>query len=261
MRPAVCLLLIYIAVASVSAQRFDVVSIKPVEFSNESFFDGYVAGGGMCARPGVKVSANRVLVSISTVCGLIRAAYDVRDYQVIGTPDALTKAVATNFFSVDARIENGATATPDQARTMLQSMLADRFKLHVHREPRQVPIYTLVVAKGGHKLAEGTDVPCPFEYPNVSGPGVIASCKPTMSMAQLVFALNRQADRPIMDKTGLTGKYAFVLRWLAEASVPSQDPLPSLFTAIQEQLGLKLEPQRDAVDAIVVDHVESPSPN
>lgn len=182
MRAAACLLLMCGAVASVSAQRFDVVSIKPVEFSNESFFDGYVAGGGMCGRPGLKVSANRVLVSVSTVCGLIRAAYDVRDYHVIGIPDALTKAVAANFFTIDARIDNGATATPDQARTMLQTMLADRFKLRVHREPRQVPVYALTVAKVGHKLTEGADIPCPFQYPDVSGPGVIASCKPTMSM-------------------------------------------------------------------------------
>ena len=161
-----------------------------------------------------------------------------------------------------------------QRRLMMQAMLADRFKLKVHHETKELPMYSLVIAKGGFKLKEADPNDT---YPNgVKGPDGVGHSGMMMFLngvlkaqgvpiSNLANSLSLQVHRLVVDKTGLTGKYDFSLAWTADGVTPDNglgaETWPSLFTALQEQLGLKLEPTKGMVDTIVVDHVEMPSEN
>ena len=159
---------------------------------------------------------------------------------------------------------------------MMQAMLADRFKLKAHRETKDLPMYALVVAKGGFKLK---DADPNNTYPNgIKGPDGVSHAGMMMMRRDMLTAqavpisslagnLAGQLHRIVLDRTGLTGKYDITLRWSPdEMSNEQQDAAttisaPSIFTALDEQLGLKLESTRGPVDAIVVDHIEMPSEN
>jgi uncharacterized protein (TIGR03435 family) len=151
---------------------------------------------------------------------------------------------------------------------MLQPLLEERFKLKVHRETREMPEYRLVIAKGGSKLREyrkedgdtrqmGTRI----------GRGLIDAHGTEFN--ELVFFLRSELGRPVIDATGLTGKFDFKLEWVPDESQPNSGgdaPPPdatgaSIFAAIQEQLGLKLEAMKGPVEMLVIDHVEKPSEN
>ena len=159
-----------------------------------------------------------------------------------------------------------------QMRDRVRSMLADRFQLTVHRETKEGAVYALVVAKGGPKLKENTE--------GAGRPGIFARRRGeltgTSALIQwLTQALSNQLSRPVVDKTGLTSKYDFQLQWTPDPSqippgmpppgveaLPPADPNgPDVFTAIQEQLGLRLESQKGPVDVLVVDRIEKPSEN
>jgi uncharacterized protein (TIGR03435 family) len=167
----------------------------------------------------------------------------------------MPSAEPSEYFEIDARA--GTTATIDEARAMLQSLLAERFRLRVHREPRETPVYVLTAAKGGPKKTACTNP----EAPSVYTSGRLLSCRPTLPMGRVAQLLGRETHRPVLVDTGLTGPDVFELYWLPEGAEPQPDSPPSLFTAIQEQLGLKLEARRGTVEAIVVDHAEGPSAN
>jgi uncharacterized protein (TIGR03435 family) len=148
------------------------------------------------------------------------------------------RANASNFFEVDARAAGETTPSMDDARAMLRALLADRFLLRAHHDPRDARIYALTVAKGGPKMT-------PCSNPNAASifsPGLLLSCTPPMPIARIVQLLSREAGRPVVDKTGLTGTLTFELRWLPEGAPSQLDSPPALFTAIQEQCGLKLAP-------------------
>jgi uncharacterized protein (TIGR03435 family) len=268
MRLAVLLLLVASVVAPARARQaqsppaFDVVSIKPAEFPNLAYFEGFAAGaGGTCGFSRFTPVGPRVSFGKTTACSLIRMAYDVMDYQVVAMPPRLSGKEQSAWYEVEARAAAGTTLTVEQTRLMLQTLLADRFKLKFHREPREVPIYALVVMKEGHKLG-----PVPAACTNtrgvsIGGPGTMLNCRPVTTMAQLATALSRQMDRPVVDRTGLTGTYPLSLAWSGREPLAGSDTSPSIFTAVQEQLGLRLEPTVDKVDAIVVDAIEPPTPN
>ena len=265
--------LVFLLIAAVSAAvsvealqtpaspAFEVVSIKPAQFPSDVYFEGYAAGAGLCGFSRFTPVGPRVSIPATTACSLIRMAYDIKDYQVLSMPPRMAGKEQTAWYVIEARAQPGTTLTVEQARLMLQAMLAERFKLKFHREPHEAPVYALVVSKQGHKLSTD-DIVCPKAGMTLmAGSGTLRSCKPQMSMAQLAFALSRELDRPAVDRTGLTGTYALALEWAGRDSVAGVDSRPSLFTAVQEQLGLRLEPSTDAVDAFVIDHVEAPSPN
>jgi bla regulator protein blaR1 len=222
---------------------------------------------------------------------LIQQAYGVEDNQILGAPSWIGSA----RFDIEAKVSSSETDAlhnlgPDQRRLMLQPLLADRFQLKVHTEVRELPILALVVAKGGPKLHEAKPGDT---YPNgikgfdgeAGGPGLMhmgpgqltAQGLPMSSVAQL---LSQQLGRTVHDKTGLTGKYDFTLQWTPEVGgspmmkgpgagqqgpggppSPTDNGGPSIFTAIQEQLGLKLESQKGPVEVVIIDHVETPSEN
>jgi len=226
---------------------------------------------------------------------LIRFAYDLKsDAQLIGGPGW----VNSDRFDIEAKEDETQTQAlnklppPEmskQVRMMLQSLLADRFGLKVSHTTRELPVYALVIAKGGPKLTPTTTPPIvpPGDQPpggdpakktfnrgiRMAGNGDLTGMAATTAF--LADVLSRQPElgnRLVEDKTGLTGEYDWTLKWtpapmdssssVEGAAPPAGDPsTPSLFTALQEQLGLKVEPQKDAVDILVIDHVEQPSPN
>ena len=180
----------------------------------------------------------------------------------------------SDSFTIEAKA--GDTARPAEGTDamsrlmlMLQSLLADRFRLSVHRETREEAVYDLVVAKGGPKLMksepEGKPQGRRMEW------GVLGGT--ALPVPVLAVSLSQLLERPVIDRTGLKGIYDFTLTWMPDSSQArgfgdsSQTTLapvperPSIFTAIQEQLGLELRTARGAVDVLVIDHVEKPDAN
>jgi uncharacterized protein (TIGR03435 family) len=237
--------------AGLQAQTFGVASVKPSapDNSNGSTFE-YLTGGGLRVRNG-------------TLHGLIESAYDVRDFQVIGGPNWVT----TERFDVSARSQSSESPAPrsDEMRTArlkLRLLLADRFKLVVHHETRELPQYVLRVDKGGPKLASGGDVP-----PANGRTGIQSDCGHLIgtfaSVANLAVYLSRQLRRPVVDATTLAARYNFELSWTPELSpcADSTESAPSIFTALQEQLGLKLESIKGPSEVVVIDAAEMPPDN
>lgn len=218
---------------------------------------------------------------------LLRQAYAVQDFQIVGGPNWL----ASDRFDIVAKPPDGMTG-PEQIRPMLRALLAERFKLVTHNETREMPIYSLVVARADGKLGpklSDAKVDCearlsaarrggpPLDFP---APGQPIECGFMMGpgnmnvggmpMLELARSLSPIVGRIVIDKTGLKGRYDFQMTYAPEgrgfgagpvgADAPPVDPnTPSLFTALQEQLGLKLESERGSVDVVVIDRVEQPS--
>jgi uncharacterized protein (TIGR03435 family) len=234
---------------------FDAVSIKPSESLRGSTFQ-FLPGGGLNVRSG-------------TLRGLIESAYDVREeFQIVGASgwmnseryDVIAKSGAS-----DEQTTRNAQDNIAATRVRLQALLADRFELKIHRETRGLPGYALVQAKTGSKL-----VPDTTPAGQNTRDGIEALCgrmKGTRaSSAQLASRLARVLNRSISDRTALSLKYTFSLEWTPDTGSCGPDSLtssdgPSLVTALQEQLGLKLEPIRADVEVLVIDHAERPSPD
>ena len=205
---------------------------------------------------------------------LVKLAYHVQDLQIEGGPDWIN----TEKYDVHAKLSSADTAElqkiPIEQRTgdqgMLQALLRDHFRLALHPETRNLPVYDLVVDKNGSKLQES------------KGPRMMHMEKGQLvsqgtHLAFLADQLSIRLGRTVVDKTGLTGNYTFTLRWtpdaseearLSRAGMPSPPAAssqevsgPPLLTAVQEQLGLKLEPHTDATQVLIIDHAETPSEN
>lgn len=197
---------------------------------------------------------------------LIQFAYDVPDSQILGGPawlDSITFDIdAKSDPSVDAELHALPTEQArDQKQRMVQALLADRFELKVHQETRQLPVYALIVTKDGPKFKpsriDGTTIDTGRTRLHIAGSddtiGILAR--------ELALVLGRV----VLNQTGLSGRYDLSLRWTpddpASSASSSPDAPPDIFTAIQEQLGLKLESTKGPVSVLVIDSVEKPSPN
>jgi len=144
---------------------------------------------------------------------------------------------------------------------MMRNLLAERFQLKVHREAKEVPIYALVVAKGGPKLKESPSDASATGFVRATDKGLHMEAK-RGTMEKLAAQLSTTAGRPVLDKTGLTGNYEYALDWFpANRIAPPNSDVPSMFTALQEQLGLRLESATGLQEALVIDHAERPSQN
>jgi len=243
--------------------EFEVASIKPGKPGARTTFG--VGNGG----------ASEVNVTLKA---LLAFAYRLQEYQILNGPGW----VGSDRFNIEAKAAD-RNADPDQLRLMLQSLFADRFKLVLHRETRQSNIYVLVTAKGGPRIRVSLDQISPtVNGPSAPGAGpnrgvmrmgggsVIGNAVPLSLFASL---LSQRLDRPVVDKTNLTGRFDIQLQWTPDVGEnplsPSGDPLPpptdisgpSIFGAIQEQLGLKLEAARGPVEVLILDQVEKPSGN
>ena len=145
--------------------------------------------------------------------------------------------------------------------SMIARMLADRFKLVVHKETKEASVYALVIAKGGPKLTPSAgDIPAAWRQRTPQTPNVRV-LRARTSMTYLALSLVIEARRPVIDRTGLTGDFDMELTFAPYNSAVADSPAPDLFTAVQEQLGLRLEPARAPVDVLVIDHVEKPTPD
>ena len=206
---------------------------------------------------------------------LIEMAYHVQVAQISGPQDLLNKPK----FDIEAKLDPSSVAAMGQQtsggknfddQAMLKSLLADRFKLVMHSEARTVPAYDLVTDEGGAKLQPTGEAPRMMHF----GPGELTSSGAPLEL--LAAQLSARLGVPVVDKTGLNGNYAFNLRWTPDPSEteklkasgepvapepPADASGPSLATALQAQLGLKLQPNTEPVQVLVIDHAEVPSEN
>ncbi len=215
---------------------------------------------------GPSLSGTSVTMAASTVSDLIGNAYGLRDYQLAGVAEWMR----STRYDITARAAGDAAPTEEQARQMLRTLLADRFQLTFHMEQRESPVYALVIGKGGPKLKEDAAGSGIVKF-NRNGRDVTLVFMGT-PIDSLINQLPRMpgVDRPVIDKTALAGKYDFQLTltdfqlgMTAERQgIPAADSEgASVFTALQDQLGLKLESQKAQIDVLVIDHVEPPSAN
>jgi uncharacterized protein (TIGR03435 family) len=278
-----------IGAAGQAPPQFEVASIKP----NKSG-DGRVMIG---VQPGGRFTATNVPLRM-----LIRNAYQLQDFQIVGGPDWLS----TDRFDVIAKAEEGAgdafraaqSGEPSRGQLMLRALLAERFKLVAHTENREMPIFALVLARSDGKLGpqlqkSTTDCTGPaagrgrgqMPPPGPPQPGERLPCGIRVapgnmsvggsSLAQFASSLGMFVGRIVVDRTGLDGTYDFNLTWtpdqIANRPPGAPDPLvngvpidpngPSIFTAVQEQLGLKLDSQKGPVSVLVIDRADHPVEN
>jgi uncharacterized protein (TIGR03435 family) len=231
--------------ASAAAQSFEVATIKP---SQPQSADRQISG--------FQTPAGGRLNSVSTSLRMmITFAYNVKDYQVSGGPGW------ANSEPYDITAKAAGNATPAQLRLMLQTLLTERFKLALRHETKEAPIYELVVAKGGPKIKE--DTTSARRITNYNGRGGVMVQKASLAdFAQLLGG--SLTGRPVVDKTGLQSTYSFKLDFapdIGEAGVSPDPNAPSLFTALQEQLGLRLQPAKGPVENLVIEGAERPSEN
>jgi uncharacterized protein (TIGR03435 family) len=244
---------------------FEVTSVKPSKLENGRFT---MSGGPGTADPGrinyTNIMLRRILLN----------AYEVKNYQIAG-PEWLDTA----RFDISAKVPAGATR--EQFLTMLRNLLATRFRMKIHRESRELPIYALVTAKNGPKIkpsvkpsnggpedelatiraSEGKDGFPTLSWPS---PGLVIETKNGRAritakeapLAKLADLLAGQVGRPVIDTTGLAENYSFVVYFTPEAASASDSPEPSIFEALQEQLGLRLEARKGPVELLVIDQAD-----
>lgn len=208
-------------------------------------------------REGFPYDGHYVSCIHETLAAILSIAYSVHMKQIVGAPEWMTK---------DRYDINGVPDVPGapdlrQQQEMYQKLLADRFHLVFHRETREMPIYAITVAKGGPML-KPAGLNETFNAGNSNSGGQRTMKFRGMSMHAFALNLNFYEDRPVVDETSLNGRYDFTLTWTYDVSREGDpDAPPSLFTAIKDQLGLKMEAVRGPAEVLVIDHVERPSKN
>jgi uncharacterized protein (TIGR03435 family) len=244
MRAPILLMTASLAFAQVPVRHeFDVATIKPnTSLPNVIHIPQSVGG--------------RFHFPFNSLKMLISTAYKLKPFEILDGPSW----IASNRYDVEAK---SADPKPTDAdfRLMMQNLLADRFKLKTHKETRELPMFSLVVAKGTSKLRptpEGGCAPIPC--------GVLIPSKASLhggniTMRDLVEVLTNLLGAPVIDNTGYTAPFDVHLEFTREGAPTTDDSPPSIFTAIQEQLGLRLEAHKAPAEVIVVDHAEKPTDN
>lgn len=241
--------------AADAVPSFDVASIRP----NNS--GGYRSGFVLVNIEGEHYYARKV-----SALDLIKFAYRLQAKQILGLPSWANEKT----YDISAVMQPEGRPSFDQLRIMLQKLLADRFKLAAHPDQRTLPVYVLTVAKGGSRLKPSTSPNVhDLERPAAGGMEFALYGSPTSGYAN--YLQQALVDRPVLDHTSLPGKYDYDVTFLPDQTMfggrfrPSPDTLanaaPNFFTAIQEQLGLKLTPANASANVLVVDHLEPPSEN
>ncbi len=226
--------------------RFDVASVKVHQPNSPD-------------RPQFGVSANHLKIS-GNINQLVIYAYDLKRYQVSGGPDwVVNPSLDRDYYDIDAAAEEGRILTTDEARLMLRTLLAERFLLAVHKESRSMPVYALVVNRGGPKLKESSADEV-TKSSGHAGATTVTFAFVRSTIDSLVQLLSGAAERPVVDRTGLSGNYDFKVEFARNPTAAIADDVPIMFTAVQE-LGLKLESQKAPVEMMVIDRVERPFRN
>lgn len=255
---------------------FEVATVRPWKpapgIGSEATADGSAAPQKLTKV--VPVGASRPVSDrldfIGQVQLLIESAYGLAlssGERIVGGPEWVRRE--SDRYEVVAKIEDARFAAmqklsqadqQEQLALMEQALLADRFKLKVHFETREMPVYALIVAKGGAKLSAASDAET--SQISLAGRGqefdLTAKAVTLDELVQSPFL--RVDGRTIQNRTDLKGKYSFSLRWAREGSTDSGNE-PDLFTALREQIGLKLAPAKRPVEVIVIDHIERPDEN
>jgi uncharacterized protein (TIGR03435 family) len=235
---------------------FEAASVRPIAPND-------LQGSSFEFRPG------SLKITNGTLIGIIESAFEVRDFQIAGTP----RWANSDRYNIVATSASGdpATKAGDQpveislTRQRLRNLLSERFQFKAHYETRDLPIYVLTAAKGGPALKDGKPSNTPAGIQKVCGQMTGMSA----SMSNLATYLSRELDRIVEDRSGLSGRYDFHLDWTPHPdrcpvfTIDAGNPVawPSLFTALREQLGLKLESTRGPVQVIVIDSVKKPDDN
>lgn len=278
------------AASDAAAPAFEVASVKAhtPDPSGRVFIS---MGGG---------DASRYTATNVTAKMLITLAYNIKNFQVLGGPSWID----SNHYDVDAKVPDDQvdeirklprSQQMDRMRPMVRALLADRFKLSVTEGTKELPVFALVLAKGGSKLTESAPPPPrdPSAPPMPLGPSRSNGPPPpapggfymfmgadrqaiiagnSVPLSNLVNMFSQQLGREVLDQTGLKGYYTFKLSWSSEQGLgggalppdpnnSTADAGESIFTAMQEQLGLKLEDTKAPVETVTIDHIEEPSPN
>lgn len=235
---------------------FAVATIKPSQ-----------PGEGVKSLPPV---GYRTILRNLTVLKLVTFAYDVRPEQIVGAP----KWVDSERIDIEGVSDTPGTPDVKQLKTMLQKLMVDRLQLKFHWEKRDLPAYALVVGKNGAAISQSKDSPHGLQafYIKVNGTGSRTLTAKNVEVGELAHMLQSNVvDRPVVDETGMKGEYDFVLTWMPDDTQMSQGgtaagsdggtDAPGIFTAMQEQLGLKLRAEKTPVPVMVVDRLEQPSAN
>jgi bla regulator protein blaR1 len=243
-----------IAIGIINAPRIRAQSARPLAFEVASIKLDPLQGGGFRIGPPFRISGTNVAMRLITLSELVQTAYDVRDFQIAGAP--AWAGDGGDYYSIQARAPGTAVPSADQVRLMLQSLLADRFQLKLHRDSKEMAVYHLIIMKNGPKLKQ-----IPPDTPRTQLPQNTWRTP----IEQLTGTLSRQLNRPMIDQTGLSGTFEYTMNWgqidIARHADPDGFAVADLSTAIQEQLGLKLESAKEQIPILIIDHVERPSAN
>ncbi|HXE65083.1 MAG TPA: TIGR03435 family protein [Bryobacteraceae bacterium] len=226
-----------------TAPSFDVATVKPSDA---------LKNAGLASGWSISASHNGLKI-IGTLQTFIRYSYGAQDGYAYGGQDLRISGgppwLDRDMWEIDAKADRQVTA--GELKRMLQSLLTERFKLAVHPETRELPVYSMVPAKGGPKLQRGDD--------HLRGSFSISGTflRGTIDSGAFAAHLTSTLHRPVIDNTGLQGIWKFDLTWAPDDVTTG----PSIFTAIQEQLGLKLESAKGPVQVLVIDRAEMPSGN
>lgn len=235
---------------------FDVATIKP----NDS---------GATSAQGLNIGPHQFRTRATSLMDLVAFAYAVQSKQLIGAPDWVFK----DRYDIEAKFDEDGLPSTDQARSALRKLLTERFGFKVHKDKREMSAFVLTVAKSGLKIKESDQPMGPgFGFRPKAGGLTIPVRAATMSDLS-GFLQMMVLDRPVVDRTDLSKRYDFLLAFTPDdsqfnghppplpAKTDATETAPSLFEAMQNDLGLKLEAQKTAVDVLVVDHVDKPSAN
>lgn len=239
------LLATQLAHAQTSTPSFEVATIRVTGPSSDGHTHiNYPAGD--------RFSATNI-----TVLALMQWACSMPEKQILEGPSWLASTRFDFQAKADTDQMKGVTSEQDRdlKRRMVQALLAERFQLKFHQETRTLPAYDLVLAKSGSKLpptrSNGKSIGTGRTYFNGEG----------LTMILFAQELSQITGRVVVDKTNLTERYDVKLQWSSDDAPATDNSAPSLFTAVQEQLGLKLEPAKESVPVLVIDRIEMPTPN
>ncbi len=234
-------LLLCTAAFAQTPQAFDVASIRPNHSGSTDSNVDSTAGG-------------RLTITNETLRELIKLAFSVKDYEITGAPGWID----SERYDIAAKTASAVKVSLEDEKSLLRALLGDRFSMKSHVEQKEGTIYTLRIGKDGSRLTRHDDG---------TGTKARASCGHLLggrvTTAVLATMLSRQLEHDVADDTGLPGKYDFQLDWTPDAGPcpGATADQPSIFTAVQQQLGLRLESAKGPVEILVIDHIQAPSEN
>jgi uncharacterized protein (TIGR03435 family) len=225
---------------------FDVASIRPADPNSNRFGMGFSANGRTLTVDGLNLAQ------------MVAMAYHVRQEELSLAPSLQGAGwIHSDRYDITAKAQGTDPLSKQESDRLFQQLLADRFRVQLHHEQREMTVYSLQVGKNGSKLNPGGAA---GPYLSRPAPGKLVGQK--ASMGSLAFSLTGALGRPVIDDTALTGGYDFTLTWTPETpGGPVDASGVSLFSALQDQLGLRVESKKAPMDVIVVDHAQKPSAN